>query len=344
MPFLEDYASIIQAGQNLQPDLQAELARRQENELRRQEIDLRRQQQVAAIGEAQRKQERQQAFRARLQQVTAAGGNPRAIYQLMIEFPEFADQLKEGAKGLSDEAKNANLVRGGAIYARASAGDYEGAAKAMEARIAADRAAGNDVSEDEAIVAALRSGDPTQQKVALSTLGIGLAAMAGPEKFAEAYGKLNSEEKQSPFMREYNDRVKQFGKAAADAWAATESDKFVSVDGVGVFRGSDLTGAGSLIGNPTQPGGGDPADPRRGVPAPQTGANGIPATLTPEQYDATVAAMGKAQTDAWMQQNGVTVSGSAQQTARMVRSKQEYDRLPSGTEYVAPDGSRRRKP
>lgn len=41
------------------------------------------------------------------------------------------------------------------------------------------------------------------------------------------------------------------------------------------------------------------------TPAPQTGANGFPATLTRDQYQAVVNQMGQAATDAWMARNNV---------------------------------------
>lgn len=43
------------------------------------------------------------------------------------------------------------------------------------------------------------------------------------------------------------------------------------------------------------------------TPAPTLGNNGMPSFLTPEQYQATVAAMGKEQTDAWARRNNVRI-------------------------------------
>lgn len=43
------------------------------------------------------------------------------------------------------------------------------------------------------------------------------------------------------------------------------------------------------------------------TPAPQLGSNGMPSAISPQQYQAIVGQMGKAQTDAWLQRNGVTV-------------------------------------
>lgn len=52
-----------------------------------------------------------------------------------------------------------------------------------------------------------------------------------------------------------------------------------------------------------------PIEPNIGnTPAPQLGANGLPATLTRDQYEATVQAMGRAETDAWMRRNNVKVT------------------------------------
>lgn len=45
----------------------------------------------------------------------------------------------------------------------------------------------------------------------------------------------------------------------------------------------------------------------RNTPPPRLGSNGLPAVLTPEQYQATVNAMGKAQTDEWMRRNGIRI-------------------------------------
>lgn len=41
------------------------------------------------------------------------------------------------------------------------------------------------------------------------------------------------------------------------------------------------------------------------TPAPRTGSNGMPAQLSRKQYEATVQAMGKAETDAWMRRHNI---------------------------------------
>lgn len=61
-------------------------------------------------------------------------------------------------------------------------------------------------------------------------------------------------------------------------------------------------------GNPSDPNSWEPVEPTiQNTPAPQVGANGMPTMLSRQQYQATVASMGKAATDAWMQRNNVRV-------------------------------------
>lgn len=43
------------------------------------------------------------------------------------------------------------------------------------------------------------------------------------------------------------------------------------------------------------------------TPAPELGSNGLPASLTPDQYRAVVNSMGKAETDAWLARNNIRV-------------------------------------
>lgn len=45
------------------------------------------------------------------------------------------------------------------------------------------------------------------------------------------------------------------------------------------------------------------------TPPPKLGANGLPATLTRQQYEATVAELGKAKTDEWMHRNNIQIGG-----------------------------------
>lgn len=226
-----DYASIMKAGQGLVPDLRAQM-------MENQQFKLQQQQQQLALSEQQRAIAEQAAFKQDLAHATQTG-DPRQIAALMAKYPKFAAALKPGWDAMRDQGRQTALTTMGSIYARAKAGDRTGAAAILEKRINADKAAGNDVGEDEQILAALRSNDPQQHQVAIATIGTSIAA-ADPDKFAETYGKLFPTDAQTQFQKEYEYRVGKFGQAAADQWKAVEDEKFIPVDGVGVYRASDL--------------------------------------------------------------------------------------------------------
>lgn len=255
-----DYANIMGNSQALVPDFQQQLMN--EQQLRAQRMQNDQQQQLGGmVAQAKlRADQRRQQFEAA---VTAAvhSGDPRAITRLMIEFPEFAEQLKPGVAAQTGEGQQRNLTQMGTIYARAQAGDFTGAASTLSGRIAADKAAGLDTADDEELMAGLQSPDADKRKVALATVGIHLAAAAGPDHFGDTYGKLNPTDKISPKMREYNDRVAQFGKQAADEWLQFDDTKIGPAGGI-VLRGSDFAPGGAYSGTAqpaVQSGGGDPA-------------------------------------------------------------------------------------
>ena len=363
-----DYAAIMHAGQNLVPDLQTELLKRQQMEYQQGALKEQIAQRQIAQQQAQDKQARTEAFRVAVAQAVQSG-DPHAIPRLMVRFPEFADQIKPGWDAMSADGKARNLSQLGTIIARAQGGDMTGAATLLEQRIASDKAAGQDTSEDERGLAMLRSENPQDRAGALAALRMAAFA-ADPKGYKDMADAAGIEApKTTDTQREYDWRVATFGKANADKWLAVQSDKFVPVEGKGVYRASDLIPDGELPPmpgiisgygggtwdiapgggmiqrtpvNPSQSEGGDQSTGMGGVPAPALGANGFPEQLTPDQYRVTVQSLGKAKTDEWMARNGITISGGQSGPVR-VRSKQEYDRLPRGAEYIAPDGSHRRK-
>jgi len=359
-----NYASIINAGQGLVGNLQEQMMMQDQRK---------QQQQVRAlqVQQAQQTQARTVAFRAAAERA-AQSADPKAIGNLMVSFPEFADQIKPGWQALSEDARRRNLTQTGSVFMRAKNGDAKGAAAMLRQRYEADVAAGQADETTKELIDAFESGDPTKVQQATATVGMILAS-DDPSKFAETYGKLFPSDDKSPFAKEYNDRVRLFGKAKADQWAATQDEKFIPVQAGGsVFRATDLMPpamGGGIVATPEQQAeseraramfpnapefatdnqrGGDPSTGKGGVPAPALGSNGLPSTLTPQQYQAIVNVKGKAATDAYLSQNGIVVEniargGTAQQPVR-VRSVQEARKLPSGTEFITPDGRTMRKP
>jgi hypothetical protein len=230
-----DYAAILRGGQNLVPDLRQQMI---EDALLKQQDTVFRQQQedrVAKQEAARQGAEQEAAFRDALEDAMMTG-DPRAIMRLRLRFPEFTKGMKDAFDAMDEDQRRADLTQVGSIYANLNAGNTGRAVELLRGRIEADRAAGQADPQDEAILAELESGDPMRVNAAKATVGIMLAAIE-PDKFGETYGKLNPTEATPATIREYEARVAKFGKAAADAWLATQDTKLVPVQpGGSVFE------------------------------------------------------------------------------------------------------------
>lgn len=306
-------AAIIRGGMSLVPDLRQQLM---EDALFKQQQTVFQQQQQdreAQMQQAQVMQQREGEFQAALDDVMM-NPTPQKIRQLQVRFPEFAKGFKEVFDGMDADIRQTNITQIGSIFANLNSGNTARAVEILRGRIEADRAAGQDVADDEAILAELESGDPMRVNAAKATVGITLAAATG-DKFDQTYKAVNPTEATSPTMREYRERVQQFGQAAADAWLRTQDTKTVAVNPGGtVFQlGGDTVPMGT---QPAAQGGGDPSG---------SGVEG----LTPEQFRANVEALGPERAAAMTARNGIPVR---------VRTVQEAERLPPGTLYATPTG------
>jgi murein DD-endopeptidase MepM/ murein hydrolase activator NlpD len=250
-----DYAAILSAGQSLVPNMREEALKQQQQDLQQQEIKQRTAEYTAKVAEAQRNQQRETQFHDALNQVHIGGGKPRDVQMLMLQFPEYAEKIKPAWEAMDKDQRTTNLTQLGSIYARAQAGDYAQAAAILRPRVEADDASGNSDPRDKAILTALESGSDIEKRAAAAEVGVHIAA-ADPDKFGETYGKLNPADKTSAFANEYQDRVRLFGKPAADAWTQTQDTKMIAAqDGQHIFTlGGGTTGSGAA----PQPKGGDP--------------------------------------------------------------------------------------
>jgi hypothetical protein len=145
--------------------------------------------QVAQIGE---KLSRAQMFQQDLQAVKSKP-DAQAVSSLIMKYPEFADQLKSGWDVKDKAAKDADLTQLGELYSAAANGNWQLALKQAQARLEADKAAGQADPSDQAFVDQIQSasdGNSDAQKAVLTSIGTHLAAVAGPEHFATIYGAL----------------------------------------------------------------------------------------------------------------------------------------------------------
>lgn len=375
-----DYAAIMQAGQNLVPDIAQQTMQRQELQLRQEALAQQAQQRQLAVEAARAKQARESDFRARLAGVIDSN-DPRAISRLMMEYPEFADSIKPGYEALAADVKARNLTQLGSAYQLATNGDFKGAAGILQRRYDADVAAGQGDETTKELLDAFNGDDPVAARRAATTLGMVIAAH-DPSKFNETYKALNPSEKIDPTQREYEWRVRQFGQEQADRWLEVQDTKLVPVqEGGSVYNAADLVGGGV---SPTQKGG-DPAArggvPATGVAIERAALSAVPGAMVtsrqrspaknaevggvPDSFHLTDQARdfvppkgmsmdalhGKLKAalpgfDVINEGDHVHVEPASRGGSGgpvQVKSKQQYDRLPAGSQYIAPDGSVRVK-
>lgn len=246
-----DYGSILAAGQNLVPDLRQDALAREEIDARRQETALRQQAFRAKLAEAEQEAAQRQAYNTRLEDFQR-DPTPQKAAAMMLDFPDFADKFKAGWSVLDEQQRRTNLTQMSEIYYRANRGDYDGAAKKLETRIEADRAAGQDVADDEAILTALKSGDPQAQKEAAGLIALHTRA-GDPEAFDKLFPQAKVE--RTDLEKKYAFLIETRGQAYAEQWLTEQTqDVVVGQPGAPVYRKSDIIG-GSFA---SQPKGGDP--------------------------------------------------------------------------------------
>ncbi len=347
-----DQASILRGGQLLVPDYAAQEVQRRQLAIQEQQAGLQAQRQQQAIMEAQREQRQAEAFQAAMDDYLVEPDSPMAARKmagLLGRFPQFREQIEGAWKGLDGAKQSSDMRALGNIYALGESGNFEAAANEIQRRIDAETAAGQQPDPtDLAMAQALKSGDPVQQRAAIRQAGLLLEVASG--------GKITTTAKPTADQQNYEWRVATFGREYADRVQQVQDDKFVPVQGKGIYRGSDFAMPGLISGygggtfdtsgrqvTPSQYGmeGGDPA------------SSGGQQPIAFEDFQRLQASMGADKAAAYVRSQGIPVMGPGTQVRSVdrgnpipvpVKTKQQYEKLPSGAQYIAPDGSLRRKP
>lgn len=125
--------------------------------------------------------------------VAAALANPtaRSYADLFAKHPQFKDAISKSWETRDAAAKQGDLRDFGSIHMALRSNKPELAAATLERRIAAEKAAGIDTSEDEQILTAIKSGDQSQLAAAKGLTGATLAAIVGEEQYAKALGEID---------------------------------------------------------------------------------------------------------------------------------------------------------
>lgn len=150
--------------------------------------------QQLAIGNFQLAQEEQaaqqrQQYQADVANLFAAHPNqqPQDIMNLIAKYPQQYQALQAGWR-LKDQAqRTSDLGFYSDVHGALSKGNNQLAVSTIERRLAAEKAAGLDTSQEEAWLDQLKGGDPNAAR-AVQALALGqIAAATGPDKFSDAY-------------------------------------------------------------------------------------------------------------------------------------------------------------
>lgn len=245
---LDDYGALLRSGAAAVPDYAAQEAQKQMLALREQGL----RQQMAA---AQRQIDQEESFQTDLAGVLT---NPTAegYARVIAKHPEFAQEAKASWDVLDKKRQQADLQSMSEVYASAANGRYDVAAALMKRRIEADKAAGQEIDPaDQAIVDALESGDPTQQKAALGMVGVTLSAVTGPEKFEATLGALTKKNERN--LNETGGVV--WDKNTGEVIGRVPGSEIKIIPGVGIERidieGVPLLRTGTSVVAPAEGGG-----------------------------------------------------------------------------------------
>lgn len=307
----------------------------------------------------QRDVQRQDQFS---QAVQAAGNNPTAeqLAMLAYRFPEFSEALRRGWQTLDEGTRRrdfqavANITsaaRGAAIAARrgdtaAADNGYALATQLMRQRVDADRAAGHEDSMDTAILTALQ--DPSQRQYAVDLLERATSS-ADPERYSQTYGTFQRRTKEVDGILIDEDTGEAIGQSPYDRvrfGPNGEPITFHPVPGLRRF-GVDPMGGGEPP--QQQPAAGIPQTPSV---APAFGGNApltvddistqfpadnpnTPGREAPRAIDTRAMPSGDPRDSHLAQQPGSQIV--------RISSRQQYDALPRGAQYIDPQGHVRTK-
>lgn len=255
--------------------------------------------QQAAQQQAQQKAMEAQQARAAMQSVYD-NPTPENLSRFYMAYPAYKEQFEAARQPLTDAAKADDLDFSSRTFALLTNGAVEEADALMQARIQALKntpGKEQEAAATEAIAKTIKA-DP---KAGRQLFAMKLAA-ANPKGYEEVYGKTDKAYEVVPGVGVVLKRDIEQAIAAGQPTVQTAIPQG-AIDDLRrqpntARQFDEVFGAGSaarVLG-------------MGGTAAPEMDASGTPTMLTRAQYIATVQALGKAKTDAWVQANNITVS------------------------------------
>jgi hypothetical protein len=266
------------------------------------------------IGRQMRQEREQQAQAQREQEIFRTLANPNADFktvQAAIQaVPQKAAEVMKFWQGLDENRKNTWFDAGTKALQGVKTGT-DGKVDASEA-IATMRqyseAAANSGDKQTAqtfgTIAKVIENNPNAASAVIN-FNLGVWDSKRLKDFKEATAAASPETTQLQKTYDWLKAIK--GQTYADRYLAVETEKFVPVPDKGVYRGSDVARSVWDVAEEQTPAPSELPPSAKDVPPPRLGPNGLPTSLTPDQYRVTAEALGKAKTDKWIKDNNIKI-------------------------------------
>ena len=190
---------------------------------------------------AQQQAQQQAAAQAQMQaDLGAVAGNPNAsgadYAGLMTKYPQLSENLKRSWDVLNEQQRNVKIDQASQVYAALQSGKPQIAKDYLQTLLTAAQDGGDERTK--AGLQAMIQQIDIDPAAAKTSMGMALVAQAGPEKFAEAFGKFGAEQRaqeQAPFalaeqkskaeQAKYDTQIKAVAAKYADSNALLEQQK-----------------------------------------------------------------------------------------------------------------------
>jgi len=120
-----------------------------------------------------------------------ANPNGRSVGRFMMTYPEAAEGIKKGWDTLSGAQRDAGIKTSADVYGYLNAGNPQAAIDLLKSHMEASGQTGEDVSAYPQLIQHIQDNPDSARALA----GINLATALGPEKFADNFGKIGSEQR-----------------------------------------------------------------------------------------------------------------------------------------------------
>jgi len=172
-------------------------------------FDENRQMQLATAQRARQLEAQKQRDQAYL----ATNPSPQAYAQYYLRYPEDKDAISQSFTTRSEDQQKSDVREMAGIFGHLTAGNGEAARRTLKRRIEADKAAGQDVSDDEEMLASIEQGITTgDYKSPLGAVSAILSAVVGPKEFATTFKTIGEEQR----ANELQPALVQEGEAKAN--------------------------------------------------------------------------------------------------------------------------------